>query len=480
MSPPRLIFYGAVISPRTLTSISALPKCLLAVGPSGNIDWMEENVEEHDLQNVLARYGTLDADVIALRPGEFLMPGFVDTHTHAPQLPNLGSGQQYELLEWLENVTFPTEAKFSDLEFARTSYKSVVRRIIDCGTTTCCYYGTLHLEATKELANIVYSNGQRAFIGKCNMDRECPEYYVEPSAEVSVDDTRKLITHIRSLSSQDATHHADHLVQPILTPRFAISCTPKLLASLGKMASSDLNLPIQTHISENLSEIRFVKTLFPDTPHYAGVYDHFGLLRSNTILAHAVWLEDDEVELIAKRKAGISHCPTSNFNLSSGVAPIGSYLDRGIKVGLGTDASGGYSPSILNCIQNASIASKVIAMQARVSDSAIPTESRLANRQLPVATLLYLATMGGAEVCDIDKKVGSFLPGKCFDALLVKTRTRTGAPGVWFPEGDALGTDKTALEGLLERFLFCGDDRNISRVYVQGRLIGGKEFESST
>ncbi|KAG6853024.1 hypothetical protein C0991_007395 [Blastosporella zonata] len=461
MPPPGFIFYGAVITPKTLTCYDALPNCLLSVGASGKIHWIEKNVEADALQDTLAQKGCIDVDVVVLEPGEFLLPGFIDTHTHAPQFASLGSGQQYELLDWLNNIIFPTEAKFSDIDFARRSYKSVVRRIIDCGTTTCCYYGTLHLEATKLLADIVHSNGQRAFIGKCNMDRESPDYYVEPSVEQSIRDTKKFINHVRSIS-----RHTDSLVQPIITPRFAISCTPELLASLGELASSNPSLHIQTHIAENVHEVALVKKLFPDAPNYTSVYDSFGLLRSNTILGHAVWLDADEVKLIAKRKAGISHCPTSNFNLTSGVANIGYYLEQGVKVGLGTDVSGGYSPSILNCIQNASIASKVVAIAS----------TGFVNRPLPVATLLYLATLGGAEVCDIDKTVGSFEPGKSFDALLVDTRTMAGARGLWFPEEDAKGTDEQALKGLLERFLFCGDDRNISRVYVEGHFIGGKAY----
>lgn len=174
------------------------------------------------------------------------------------------------------------------------------------------------------------------------MNRRSPEYYVEPSSEQSLASSEALIKYIRSLSPShphilDATKPQpalDLLVQPILTPRFAISCTPDLLTSLGNLAASDPTLHIQTHISENLNEIALTKELFPNSKTYAGVYDDHGLLRENTILAHAVHLEDAEIELIAKRKAGISHCPTSNFHLSSGVARVGEYLDRGIKVGI--------------------------------------------------------------------------------------------------------------------------------------------------
>lgn len=178
------------------------------------------------------------------------------------------------------------------------------------------------------------------------MDRHSPDYYVEPSAADSVLRTQELIAYIRSLQSPTG-RVSTALVQPVLTPRFAISCTPELLQSLGELVASDRSLTIQTHISENTSEVVFTKSLFPphvlpNPPHgpkptettYAGVYDAYGLLRSNTILAHAVLLEDSEVELIKARNAGISHCPTSNFNLRSGCAKVGVLLDKGIKVGI--------------------------------------------------------------------------------------------------------------------------------------------------
>ena len=168
------------------------------------------------------------------------------------------------------------------------------------------------------------------------MDRNSPSYYVEPSPEVSVSTTKTLISYIRSLASSfDGTLSSPSsppLVQPIVTPRFAVSCSPALLSSLGELASSDPSLHIQTHISENTAEISLVRQLFPAAKNYADVYDSFGLVRRNTVLGHAVHLDDAEVEIIKERAAGISHCPTSNYNLTSGIAPIGYYLDQGIKV----------------------------------------------------------------------------------------------------------------------------------------------------
>ncbi|KDR73640.1 hypothetical protein GALMADRAFT_100454 [Galerina marginata CBS 339.88] len=479
------IYYGAIVNPISLTSYSASPRCLLAVNAAGNIDWVVDDVEPHELQETLAAKGYVDVDVVALKDGEFLIPGFIDTHTHAPQVPNMGTGGQYQLLDWLKYVTFPMESKFSNLEFARKTYESVVRRVIDSGTTTCCYYGTLHLEATKILADVVYKYGQRAFVGKCNMNRESPPDYIEPSSDASITDTLEIISHITSLSkppTRSSTSSAhEPLVQPVLTPRFAISCTDDLLSALGTLAASNSNLRIQTHISENTSEVAYTRELFPAATSYAGVYDMFGLLRNNTILAHAVHLAEDEVDLIKARDAGISHCPTSNFNLSSGIAPVGAYLDKGIKIGLGTDVSGGFSLSILSAIQHASVAAKVCSIQARTGSSAeTGSPTGFANNPLPIPALLYLATAGGAAVCALEKQVGTFAEGKAFDALLVNVRKDASNPGIWgFNHGDAevaQEDQKELLDSWLERFLFCGDDRNIERVYVQGKLVGGHSF----
>ncbi|KAK7054674.1 hypothetical protein VNI00_003137 [Paramarasmius palmivorus] len=334
------------------------------------------------------------------------------------------------------------EVKFADVDLANRAYHAVVRRIIDAGTTTCCYYGSQHLGATKVLADIVHSlgspqlTGQRAFVGKCNMDRNSAPNYTEASADSSIQDTQALIAHIEALPR---TNSDIPLVLPILTPRFAISCTAPLLSGLGDLARSKPSVRIQTHISENKLEIQFTKELFPDSQSYAAVYDSFGLLRGNTILAHACHLEEDEMALIKERNAGISHCPTSNFHLNSGVAPVGEFLDRGIKPCrlVETTKGAGYK-----------------------------------DQQLSLQALLYLATLGGARVCDLEDQIGSFAPGKSFDALVVDVRNSAGNPALWGVDSEPANTD-SGLDGMLERFFFCGDDRNISSVYVQGRLIGG-------
>ncbi|CUA76170.1 guanine deaminase [Rhizoctonia solani] len=485
------LFHGAVITPVSVHKAEFWPSALLYVNPRGIIEWIVSDVESSKIQSVALEKGlVLDetVDVYELRHGEWLMPGFIDTHTHAPQFPNIGIGGQYELLDWLNNVTFPTESRFEDTKFAERVYSSVVDRVLNSGTTTCCYYGTLHLEATETLAKIVHNKGQRAFVGKCNMNRNSGSYQEDSTAQ-SIQRTQTLISSIRALSPTSPP-----LVHPILTPRFAISCTTELLHALGDLAKQDPTLAIQTHISENVSEIAFTRELFPEASSYTDVYKRAGLLTDRTILAHAVHLSEEEMEVVKCCGSGISHCPTSNFYLNSGVARVGEMLDRGLKVGLGTDCSGGFSPSILTAIRDAGIASKTIGMTAvgslpspfakphlngvkplATTESDKPT---LANKTLPLSALLHLSTLGGAQLCNLEHTVGSLEAGKEFDAVWVSVRPEAGNAGVWAnleAAGEGKGEEMPvdSLEALLEKFFFCGDDRNVRKVWVRGRLVGG-------
>jgi len=161
------------------------------------------------------------------------------------------------------------------------------------------------------------------------MNRKSADYYVEPSVEESMKSMKALISYIEGLPR---TASGEALVRPIITPRFAISCTNELLEEIGDFATTVPDIPIQTHIAENPREVEQVRELFPCSSSYAGVYDEFKLLRKNTILGHGVHLTDDEMKLIADRGAGVAHCPASNFFLSSGMAKVGKMLDYGIKV----------------------------------------------------------------------------------------------------------------------------------------------------
>jgi len=328
------------------------------------------------------------------------------------------------------------------------------------------------------------------------MDRGSPSYYIEESAQRSLADTEAVIDYITSITMEELTEENPlPLIQPILTPRFAISCTDDLLEGVRQIYHGATVYPLllQTHISESQMEVETTIELFKNLPphrlavsgqtthhpaghSYSSIYDHFGLLGDRTILAHGVHLSEGELGLIKARNTGLSHCAGSNFNLRSGVASVGRWLDMGIKVGLGTDVSGGFSPSLLTEIRHASIASKVRAMMdaPTPTSESTPSESPFTSAQgLPVATLLYLATLGGASLCNLEDYIGSFAPGKQFDALYVSLR-KGGNPAVWFEEGR-----DEKLQQQLERFLFGSDDRNIRNVWVKGRLVGGVEYNAA-
>lgn len=417
-------------------------------------------------------------------------------------------------------MTFPCEANFSDLDYARAVYEQVVVRNLNAGTTTCCYYGTVHLAGTQVLADVIHRQGQRALVGKCNMDRNAPANCCDTSVTQSMEDTVALIDYIRSLPSTSTitTGKISHspLVQPCVTPRFAIACTDDLLSSLGQLCSSDPTLAIQTHISENKLEISTTLDLFPSSKTYADVYDSFGLLREGTILAHAVHLGKQELHLIAGKGAGISHCPTSNFNLKSGGAKIGEMLDAGIKVsaednggrngrtdtgtlndtlvltlslfsfsfseqvGLGSDCSGGYALGVLPQLRNASSLSKLTALEYESAPppsslTVLSSASSFTGKSLPLAVLFHMATLGGASLCRLSSITGNFLPGKEFDALLVQSGKSpnffTADLGV--PLEKRRKWDAEKLKETFERFLFVSDDRDIADVYVRGRKVGG-------
>ncbi|KAL7420713.1 hypothetical protein Q5752_004664 [Cryptotrichosporon argae] len=433
----RLLILGPVVHSLALNELVHLASAAICVF-DGIIQWLEPCAPT-GLQDVCAKHGVdvESFEIVELTEG-FLCPGLIDTHTHAPQYPNIGLGQQYELLEWLDKLTFPQEARFSDTAYARATYDKVVQRNLAAGTTTCCYYGTLHTEGTAVLADVCAEQGQRAFIGKCNMDRLCPEFYVERSAADSLAATHAFLAHFAGLPPT---------VRPILTPRFALSCTPELLGALGALAAAH-DLPVQTHLSENPQEVAIAKQLFPDCATYAAVYEKHGLLGPATILAHCVHLDDNERDVIRKAGAGISHCPCSNLNLNSGAARVVDMLDAGIKVGLGTDCSGGHAIGILSAVRSASDVSKTLALLGRAA------------RALTVPELFHMATLGGAALCRLDGAIGNFAPGKHLDALWVRPRS----PGMWIEPGEAV-------ERVFEKWLFTGDDRDVAAVWVDGRKV---------
>jgi guanine deaminase len=380
-----------------------------------------------------------------------------DTHIHASQYPNAGVFGNSTLLDWLETYTFPMESSFSNLETASRIYNRVVGRTLSHGTTTACYYATTHVPATNLLADICQSRGQRAFVGRVCMDRLSPDYYRDESVESAVRDSEACIAHVREI---DPTFD---LVAPIITPRFAPSCTDEVLRALGDLHQKT-GMHCQTHISENKKEIELVRELFPNSKSYTDVYDTAGLLTPKTILAHAVHLSAEERALIKQRDAKLSHCPASNTAITSGRAKVRELLNDGITIGLGTDVSGGYTSSMLAETREAIFVSRHVAMDD--GDEA----------KLSVEEALYLATRGGAKVVGLEDRIGGFEVGKDWDAQLVtlggvdetdvEASQEAGVVEIFGPE---------TWEDRVAKWVYTGDDRNTTAVWVKGRLVHSRK-----
>lgn len=439
-----LLFRGRIVHSLSPTELEIISDGLLGVNTLGQVQFLYEVSSLENQEKFLQAEGLLNAEFHQLSPDQFLFPGFIDTHIHAPQYPNAGFGMDLPLLDWLDKYTFPTESSMSDPIIAKDVYARVVQQTLRQGTTMACYYSSIHEEATKILADSCLEAGQRGFIGKCNMDQMSPDHYRETCSS-SLECTKSCMQYVKSL---DPT---GELLTYCLTPRFAPSCSRELMQGLGDLAKSE-NLPIQTHIAENLAELEMVRETFPEFSDYCRVYDGFGLLTHRTILAHAIYLSPNELSLIRSRGSGISHCPSSNTGISSGECRVREILDLGIKIGLGTDVSGGYSCSILDAAKLACSVSRHRVIHEK--------DRRL---MINITEALYMATLGGAEVCGMQDKLGNFGVGKLFDALVVDlSRERRGRVDIFPGEPD---------EKLVEKWVFNGDDRNISRIYIGGRTV---------
>ncbi|EED14231.1 chlorohydrolase family protein [Talaromyces stipitatus ATCC 10500] len=406
----------------------------------------------------------------------FFFPGFIDTHIHASQYPNAGIFGSSTLLDWLKKYTFPMEKSFGAEEEgerappqAYTVYNKVISRTLSHGTTTASYFATIHVPATNLLAALCHQRGQRAFVGRVCMDNLvfCPDEYHDAFSEESVSATKEVIEYIHKLDPEGK------LVAPIVTPRFAPTCSHAALSGLGRLASSySPALHIQTHISENKNEVLLVKELFEKSEGYAHVYDETGLLTPRTILAHAVHLTPEERALVKKRDAKISHCPASNSALGSGLCPVRTLMDDGITIGLGTDVSGGYSPSILEASRQACLVSRLVASQASVTTG---------RETLSVEEALYLATRGGAQVVDMADQIGGFEKGMYFDAQLIELGPAVESISHESSHDVVLGgTEDTGnvdvfgwenWEEKIAKWVWNGDDRNVRAVWVSGRLV---------
>ena len=361
-----------------------------------------------------------------------LIPAMNDMHVHAPQVHNQGVAMDLELLPWLQNYTFPEESKYADVHYAERMYRRFLHTQWLFGTMRSVVFGTVHTESTRLLMKLYQEAGMGALVGKVAMNRNCPEALCE-DVEAAVEGNERLIVEF---------NQPDALVRPIITPRFVPSCTPEMLRACGELAAK-YQLPVQSHLSENISEIEWVKDLEQESSCYGDAYNRYGLFgQTPTVMAHCVWTSGEELELMKRNRVMVAHCPTSNFNLSSGLAPVRTFLEEGMRVGLGSDISGGHDLNIFRMMVYAIQVSKMHYQHNH--DKAF----------LTLSEAFWLATKSAGSFFG---RVGSFEPGYEFDALVI--------------DDAALYPSEYSLLHRLERFIYLGDDRQIVHRFCRGREI---------
>lgn len=365
--------------------------------------------------------------------GKLIAPGFIDTHIHYPQTDIIASPAP-GLLPWLDTYTFPAERRFADLAYARGVADFFLDELLACGTTTALVFCTVHKASVDAFFEASEARGLRMAAGKCLMDRNSPEF-LRDTAQTGYDDSAELIAH----------WHGRERLSYSLTPRFAPSCSDAQLEACGTLARAHPSVFVQSHVAENLDEVRWASELFPGHRSYLDVYDSYGLLRPRAVYAHCIYLDDDDRRRMAEAGAAASHCPTSNLFLGSGLFDFAAADRTGMQVTLGTDVGGGTSFSMLQTMNEAY---KV---------------ARLGGYALSATRMFWMATAGAARALDQETLIGTLAPGSEADFIVLD------------PDATPLLARRTlhadSLEGLLFAFALLGDDRAIYRTYAGGRCV---------
>ena len=367
--------------------------------------------------------------------GKLVIPGLSDLHLHAPQYAFAGLYMDEELLEWLEKHTFPEEAKYGDMEYADKAYSILADDLRRGATTRVSVFGTIHTDSVLLLMEKLEEAGLSGYAGKVNMDRNSPDILREETEE-SIRETERFLRAAASFRE----------IRPIITPRFIPSCSDELMEALGRIVLRD-SLPVQTHLDENLSEVEWVRELCPFSSSYADAYKYFHMLgETPAIMAHCVWPDESEMEMMRDGGVFVAHAPSSNTNLASGIAPVRKFMEKGINVGLATDVAGGSSLSMFQMIHDAVSVSK---LRWRLVDSS--------EKPLLFSEAFYLASKGGGAFFG---RTGSFEPGYDADIVVIDdSRCRT------------VLHDQLSPAERLEFYTYRHPDEFVTAKFVKGRRL---------
>jgi guanine deaminase len=386
---------------------------ITALGKAADwFDFLPDGVEFHDYS------------------GKLIMPGFIDTHTHYPQTDIIAS-HGAQLLDWLEKYTFPTEAKFSDIDIANATAEFFCDELLRNGTTTAGVFATIHPESVDAIFATAQKRDMRLISGKVMMDRNAPDFLCDTAAS-SYEDSARLI---------EKWHQKGRALYAV-TPRFAPTSTSDQLTMAGKLLREYDGLYLQTHVAENIDEVRWAAELFPERRSYLDIYEHYGLLGERSVYAHCIHLDQTDRERMSDSGAAIAFCPTSNLFLGSGLFDLDLAQENNIRVGVATDVGGGTSFSLLKTLNEAY---KV---------------SQMTGQTLTSMQAFYLATLGGAKSLYLDHCLGNLEVGKEADFVVLDLRAT--------PLMKRRMSVSDSIEDSLFALMMLGDDRAIHATFVMG------------
>ena len=361
-----------------------------------------------------------------------IIPAFSDLHVHAPQYPQRGLGMDLLLADWLNTYTFPQEAKFADMDYAQAVYDAFLDDLIANGTMHAAVFGTIHRQSVEYLAGQMEKRGFRAYIGKVNMDMNSPDYLCE-TAEESVRETEEFL----------ADCAGNQYAKPIITPRFAPTCSKDLLDGLGKLAAK-YGVGLQTHLVESKWEAAEAKRLFPDCSCDTEIYEKAGLMDHGPVVAaHFIFPSEEDIRILKKYGGYAVHCPDATVNVIAGITPVSALEKQGMNLALGSDIAGGHLPGVYTQAARSVQFSKLKWLYETKGDEVIT-----------FANAFYMATKKGGSLFG---KVGSLEPGYVFDALVIRDfsdpfRRITPAETV-------------------ERFCYTGTAADITARFMNGRRL---------
>ena len=393
-----------------------------------------------DLGDANKLVGELDGSVNIHRyTGKIIFPGLIDTHVHYPQMAIIASYGE-SLLEWLDRYAFDEEMKFGDAEYSLNAAEYFFNELLRCGTTTAQVFGTVHPESVDAFFSVAEQRNLRMICGKVLMDRNAPEGLLD-TPETSYIDSKRLIER----------WHGRRRLRYAVSPRFAPTSTQEQLSAASQLLREYPSIHLHTHLSENKEEINWVNSLFPDCKSYLNVYEHAGLLRRRSTLAHCLHLTETDWKILRDKECSVAFCPSSNLFLGSGLFDLPRAQAFDVNLGIGTDVGAGTSLSILQTISDAY------------------KTQRLAGNDLSPFSALYMATLGGAKSLDCEADIGNFKIGKEADFIVLDPES---TPIMRYRKQHC-----ESLQEMLFGIALLGDDRAVSATYANGQCVHRRDSD---